>query len=143
MAAHAPLSDGLAIRLSQPPRAYDLSMCPPPDQSARENASDPEQSRPPRPSESVPQDQGESDRPQAGESHLPISDAVPTPGRLKQRAAPVAQAMRRTDASPAVLRAGRATRQMLPGDAQFGDELSTAGDRPAEILPRYLTQAGI
>jgi adenylate cyclase len=65
------------------------------------------------------------------------------PGRLKQRAARVAQAMRRTDGSPALLRAVRATRELLPGDPQFGDELSTAGDRPAEILARYLTESGV
>jgi adenylate cyclase len=62
---------------------------------------------------------------------------------MKQRAARVARALRRTDASPGLLRAVRATREFLPGDAQFGDELSTAGDRPAEILARHLTESGV
>jgi adenylate cyclase len=73
----------------------------------------------------------------------PPAEAAASAGRLRRRAARVAHALRRTDASPALLRALRATREMLPGDAQFGDELSTAGDRPAEILARHLTETGI
>ncbi len=48
--------------------------------------------------------------------------------------------MRRTNAHPAVLRAMRATRQLLPGDPRFGDELSTAASRPAHLLARHLRE---
>jgi adenylate cyclase len=40
-----------------------------------------------------------------------------------------------------VVNAVRATREMLPGDPRFGDELSTAGDRPAQLLARHLGES--
>ncbi|HEV2812081.1 MAG TPA: adenylate/guanylate cyclase domain-containing protein [Solirubrobacteraceae bacterium] len=49
-------------------------------------------------------------------------------------------ALRRADGHPAVLRALDAAREWLPGDERFGDELSTAGGRPAEIVARHLTE---
>jgi adenylate cyclase len=49
-------------------------------------------------------------------------------------------ALRRADASPALMRAVNAAREALPGDERFGDELSTAGGRPAEIVARHLTE---
>jgi adenylate cyclase len=58
------------------------------------------------------------------------------PPRLRR----IGQALRRTDANPALLRATRATRELLPGDPQFGDELSTAGGRPAQLVARYLAE---
>lgn len=58
------------------------------------------------------------------------------PPRLRR----IGQALRRTDTSPALLRAARATRELLPGDPQFGDELSTAGGRPAQLVARYLAE---
>ena len=48
--------------------------------------------------------------------------------------------LRRVDSHPAVLRALGAAREWLPGDERFGDELSTAGGRPAEIVARHLTE---
>jgi adenylate cyclase len=57
-----------------------------------------------------------------------------------QRVRRIGQALRRTDANPALLRAARATRELLPGDPQFGDELSTAGGRPAQLVARYLAE---
>ncbi|HEY4896193.1 MAG TPA: adenylate/guanylate cyclase domain-containing protein, partial [Solirubrobacteraceae bacterium] len=37
----------------------------------------------------------------------------------------------------------RATREaFLPGDARFGDELSTAGDRLSQVLARHLVEFG-
>jgi adenylate cyclase len=52
----------------------------------------------------------------------------------------LAGALRRADSHPAVLRALDAAREWLPGDERFGDELSTAGGRPAEIVARHLTE---
>lgn len=55
----------------------------------------------------------------------------------------VARAPRRVDANAAVVEATRATRELLlPGDARFGDELSTVGDRPSQILARHLVEVG-
>lgn len=62
--------------------------------------------------------------------------------RRERRLARVVAALRRTDTNPALVRAARATREMLPGDARFGDELSTAGGRPTEILARHLVEVG-
>ena len=55
----------------------------------------------------------------------------------------VAPALRSVDANPALVQATRATREvLLPGDARFGDELSTAGDRLSQILARHLMEVG-
>lgn len=56
------------------------------------------------------------------------------------RVSRVLAAARRGDSHPAALRAARAMREMLPGDERFGDELSTAQGRPAQILARHLTE---
>src|SRR6266511_2340065 len=60
----------------------------------------------------------------------------------QRRFARFAQALRRTDTSSALVGAARATRELLPGDPQFGDELSTAGDRPSQVLARHLAEVG-
>jgi adenylate cyclase len=54
----------------------------------------------------------------------------------------LAAALLRADASPGALRAVRAAREILPGDARFGDELSTAEGRPAQVLARHLAELG-
>jgi adenylate cyclase len=51
-------------------------------------------------------------------------------------------ALRQTNHRPGLTRAIRATRELLPGDENFGDELSTAGDRPSDVIARYLTESG-
>jgi adenylate cyclase len=56
------------------------------------------------------------------------------------RWAKLAAALRRADTHPGVLRALDAAREWLPGDERFGDELSTGGGRPAEIVARHLTE---
>jgi adenylate cyclase len=66
-------------------------------------------------------------------------DEQPEPRRRLRR---FTDAFRRTDANPALVRAARAGREILPGDPRFGDELSTAGDRPSQILARHLTEMG-
>ena len=42
------------------------------------------------------------------------------------------------DERPALVRAAQAVRRMLPGDAEYGDPLSTAGTEPANVLGRRL-----
>ncbi|MDQ6914566.1 MAG: adenylate/guanylate cyclase domain-containing protein [Actinomycetota bacterium] len=60
----------------------------------------------------------------------------------KRRLRRLAQVFQRTDASPGLVRATRAGRELLPGDPRFGDELSTAGGRPSQILARHLVEMG-
>jgi adenylate cyclase len=69
---------------------------------------------------------------------------TPAPGSSDEegRLARAASVFRRADSHPRLLKATRTTRELLPGDARFGDELSTAGDRVAQILGRFLTEAG-
>ena len=73
---------------------------------------------------------------------MPVEQEDKT-GRPKGRAARMGEALRRADTSPLVLRAVRATREVLPGDPRFGDELSTAEGRPAQVLARHLTEMGV
>jgi class 3 adenylate cyclase len=57
------------------------------------------------------------------------------PQRFSRR---VAAFVERMDSSPTLLAAARRARQMLPGDAEFGDSLSTAGSRQPHVLGRRL-----
>lgn len=59
---------------------------------------------------------------------------------MNERVARLSAALRRMDGHPTVMRAVDAARELLPGDERFGDELSTARGRPAEIVARHLTE---
>ena len=59
---------------------------------------------------------------------------------MNQRGAKIAAALRRLDGNPTLMRAVNAAREVLPGDERFGDDLSTAGGRPADIVARHLTE---
>jgi adenylate cyclase len=52
----------------------------------------------------------------------------------------LAAAARRLDSSPALLTAARLVRELLPGDSQFGDPLSTGGRDQAQLLGRRLAE---
>jgi adenylate cyclase len=52
------------------------------------------------------------------------------------------RALRETDSKSGFVKAARATRELLPGDSQFGDDLSTDLDRPSHLLARHLTEQG-
>jgi adenylate cyclase len=52
------------------------------------------------------------------------------------------EALQRTNNRQGLIRTIRAAREMLPGDENFGDELSTAGDKPSEVIARYLSEQG-
>lgn len=55
----------------------------------------------------------------------------------------LAAATRRVDANPTLVEAARTARAaILPGDARFGDELSTAEQRPSQVLARRLAEVG-
>ena len=49
-------------------------------------------------------------------------------------------AARRGDSHPSLMRFMRAAREILPGDPQFGDELSTAQGLPAQVVARHLVE---
>ena len=59
--------------------------------------------------------------------------------RLRGAAARMAEAARRAEQSAGAVTAARFLRELLPGDSQFGDPLSTAGDRQAELAGRRLS----
>jgi adenylate cyclase len=52
----------------------------------------------------------------------------------------VARRAKRIDEAPVLVRAAQRARQMLPGDREVGDPLSTAANRPADVLARYLSE---
>ena len=45
-----------------------------------------------------------------------------------------AERMRKIDSSVGAIRVAKAIRKLLPGDAEYGDRLSTGGDEPAQLL---------
>lgn len=57
-----------------------------------------------------------------------------------RRASRAADALRRTNRRPGLVRALRAGRELLPGDQNFGDELSTADDKPSAVIARFLNE---
>lgn len=71
-------------------------------------------------------------------------DAPGAPGAPELPPLPprVAEVLKRGNRRPGVVNAVRATREILPGDPRFGDELSRTGDRPAQVLARHLSDLG-
>jgi adenylate cyclase len=68
---------------------------------------------------------------------MAASDGPPPSGgeRLPAR-------LQRANRSPRFVRAMRTTRELLPGDENLGDALSTAGDRPSDLIARHLAERG-
>jgi adenylate cyclase len=56
----------------------------------------------------------------------------------KRRLARLRESLRRLDEQPQLVRAAKALRGMLPGDKDYGDPLSVAGDEPAQVLGKRL-----
>jgi adenylate cyclase len=52
----------------------------------------------------------------------------------------VAGGAQKLEQSPALVKAARAVRKKLPGDAEFGDPLSTAGSEQPQVVGRRLAQ---
>jgi adenylate cyclase len=60
--------------------------------------------------------------------------------RLHRVSESVARAARRLDASPALLTAARLARELLPGDSDFGDPLSTSGPEQPQLVGRRIAE---
>jgi adenylate cyclase len=50
--------------------------------------------------------------------------------------------LRRANGDPRLVHAVRNARELLPGDRSLGDALSTAADRPSDVVARYLSESG-
>ena len=61
-----------------------------------------------------------------------------TDEQAEKRLARVRRAAVQADSAPQLLAVARWLRERLPGDPRFGDPLSTAGDRPPEVLARQV-----
>jgi adenylate cyclase len=58
----------------------------------------------------------------------------------ERRLGKVARGARRLDETPILVKAAQRVREALPGDRAVGDPLSTAANRPADLLARYLAE---
>jgi adenylate cyclase len=63
-------------------------------------------------------------------------DEAPRAGRWKR----IAAAVRRANRDDRLVKGARKARTILPGDARFGDPLSTAGRKPTSLAGRQLTE---
>jgi adenylate cyclase len=77
-------------------------------------------------------DSGSDDKPPLDPSTLLTNG----PGALARALMAAHQANRRQG----LVRTIHSVRELLPGDENFGDELSTAGDRPSEVIARFLSE---
>ena len=59
----------------------------------------------------------------------------------ERRAARLARAARQTDSGPRLLSAVRLVRELLPGDSELGDPLSTGGSEASHLLARRVSEA--
>jgi adenylate cyclase len=69
------------------------------------------------------------------------SDSGPNeePASRRKLAARLGEALRSADDTPRLVTAARLVRELLPGDSEFGDPLSTAGAEPAHVVGRQLS----
>ena len=76
------------------------------------------------------------------DAQFPDSDTQAPAARDREAAARLARLRRsaaRLDTDPRWVEAARKVRRRLPGDARFGDPLSTAGRAPVEVIARGVT----
>jgi adenylate cyclase len=59
---------------------------------------------------------------------------VEPPAKAEPNAQRAAGRMREIDSSAGAMKVARALRKMLPGDADYGDRLSTSGKQPSQVL---------
>jgi class 3 adenylate cyclase len=72
-------------------------------------------------------------------SELERPEQAPDNGSPEGRARRLRKLALRLDQQPSLLTAAGRLRRSLPGDERFGDALSTAGSRPAEVVGRGLS----
>jgi class 3 adenylate cyclase len=75
------------------------------------------------------------DSPPEAEDSLP----APAPEELERPSRTLREATVRIDSEPRLLSMARNLRRRLPGDERFGDPLSTAGDKPVEVVGRRVS----
>jgi adenylate cyclase len=61
------------------------------------------------------------------------------PGRARRAGRRLAEAARRAEQNPRLLTAVKTLRELLPGDSEFGDSLSTGGKAQPQVVGRRLT----
>lgn len=61
------------------------------------------------------------------------------PESRRRTLAKLGEALRRSDERPKLVVAAKLARELLPGDSDYGDPLSTAGDEPSQQLGRRLS----
>jgi adenylate cyclase len=66
---------------------------------------------------------------------------VDRPDEAERRAEKLARAAKRTDTGPRLLSAVRMVRELLPGDSELGDPLSTGGSEAPHLLARRVSEA--
>jgi adenylate cyclase len=76
----------------------------------------------------------------AEDQHEPPSPAPAQQDEEERRLGKVARGARRLDETPIFVKAAQRMREALPGDRAVGDPLSTAANRPADLLARYLSE---
>jgi adenylate cyclase len=84
------------------------------------------------PREAQPQADAETPDAPGAAGEASLDEAKRPTGRLRE-------ATVRLDSEPRLLALARRLRSRLPGDERFGDPLSTAGDRPVEVLGRHVS----
>ena len=69
----------------------------------------------------------------------PSSDPPDLTGSSEEVEGRLAARLKRLDSAPAIVRAAQALRSKLPGDSDYGDRLSTAGNEPPQLIGQRLT----
>lgn len=64
---------------------------------------------------------------------------APAGARRRQILTRLSEALREREGAPKMVQAARLMRELLPGDSEFGDPLSTAGSDPSHVLGRQLS----
>ena len=72
---------------------------------------------------------------------VPVVEHTGGDERAEERASRLVDAAKRTDRGPRLLRAVKLARELLPGDSELGDPLSTAGNEPSHLLARRVSEA--
>jgi adenylate cyclase len=85
----------------------------------------------------VPNDRSQPPEEQA---EPPEEQAEPPEEQAEPPEEGIDEAVRKADRKESLLRAARLMRQILPGDSELGDPLSTAGDKPSAQIARRVAE---